>query len=117
MSAVSSCGAWNRLKTAPGVITMEMSVRDGNVVTSTWEERTDPRRYYLGATYFGAIQMTADPSGYRLQGMWVGSGRENEVNTGPWSLTPVTADTRKAFLQECNRPAADKTPDGDDVED
>ena len=47
--------------------------------------------------------------------MWVGFGRENEVNTGPWTLTRVTANTRKAALQSYNRPAADKTAEGDDA--
>jgi hypothetical protein len=102
-------------QTAPGVVTMELSVRDGNVVTGTWEERTDPGGYYRGAVYYGAIQMTADPSGHRLKGKWLGFGRESEVNDGPWSLTLVTADTRKASLQEYNRPAADKTSAGDDA--
>jgi len=103
-------------QTAPGVISMELSVRDANVVTGTWEERTDPNGYYRGSVYYGAIQMTGDPSGRRLTGKWLGFGAESEVNDGPWTLTRVTRDTRKASLQSYNRPAADKTSDGDDAE-
>ena len=52
----------------------------------------------------------------RLTGKWLGFGAESEINDGPWTLTRVTRDTRKASLQSYNRPAADKTPDGDDAE-
>jgi hypothetical protein len=72
----------------------------------TYEDSDDPRI---------AIQMTDDPSGRRLTGKWLGFGAESEINDGPWTLTRVTRDTRKASLQSYNRPAADKTPDGDDA--
>lgn len=91
--------------TADGMITMELRVRD-NVVTGTWEERTDQDGYYSGRVYFGAIQMTADPTGSRLTGRWLGFGKENEINDGPWKLSMQSADTTKTVLEKYNRPVA-----------
>lgn len=101
--------------TANGMITMEMRVK-GPVVTGSWEERTDQSGYYHGKVYFGAIQMTADPTGTRFTGKWLGFGNESEINDGPWKLSLVTADTTKASLERYNRPVVAKTSAGDDAE-
>jgi hypothetical protein len=100
--------------TANGMITMELRVK-GSVVTGAWEERTDQSGYYKGKVYFGAIQMTADPTGTRLTGQWLGFGNENEINNGPWKLSWLTADTSKASLEQYNRRVVAKTPAGDDA--
>jgi transcriptional regulator with XRE-family HTH domain len=100
--------------TANGMITMELRVK-GSVVTGNWEERTDQGGYYQGKVYFGAIQMTADPTGTRLTGKWLGFGNENEINDGPWKLSFLAADTGRASLERYNRPVVAKTPAGDDA--
>ena len=63
-----------------------------------------PGGYYKGSTYLGAIQMLLEPTGHRMTGKWAGFGRDFEVNTGPWSLELVTADTSPKAQAEYNRP-------------
>ncbi len=87
---------------ADGELTMDLSI-DGNVVTGTWTEVTSKGGYYKGGRYHGAVQMLADPTGRRLVGMWVGFGREMDVNTGPWTLTFQDASTAMKTLEEYNR--------------
>jgi hypothetical protein len=93
--------------TAQGRIMMDLTV-SGLVLTGTWTEETDPGGYYRGATYHGAIQLTAGPSETRLTGAWVGFGKGGEVNTGPWTLDLVSADTSKAAMEKYNRPIAEE---------
>jgi hypothetical protein len=76
---------------------------DRHIVTGTWTEETAKDGYYRGAVYHGAIQMLVEPTGRRMQGQWVGFGKEFDVNTGPWELVFQTADTSKAALAEYNR--------------
>jgi hypothetical protein len=71
---------------------IDMTV-NGQVLTGTWTERTDPDGYYHGAVYHGAIQMLAEPTGRKMAGKWVGFGHNFELNTGPWTLELVSADT------------------------
>jgi len=54
--------------------------------------------------YHGAIQLLLEPSGRRMAGKWVGFGRDWDVNTGPWSLELVTADTGTEAMQRYDRP-------------
>ena len=82
---------------------MDLTV-DGNVLTGTWAEQTDPNSYYRGARYHGSIQMLAEPTGRRLTGKWVGFGKNMDINTGPWELVFQDASTNKATLQRYNRP-------------
>ena len=85
---------------------MDLTV-DGNVVTGTWVEQTEPGGYYRGARYHGAIQMLAEPTGRRMVGKWVGFGKEMDVNTGPWELVFQDASTTKATLDRYNQPPPD----------
>lgn len=87
---------------ADSSLTMDMTV-DGNVITGTWVEQTDPASYYRGARYHGAIQMLAEPTGRRITGKWVGFGRAMDINTGPWELVFQDASTNKATLDRYNR--------------
>lgn len=91
--------------TAQGRVMMDLTA-SGAVLTGTWTEETDQGGYYRGSTYHGAIQLTAGPSGTRLTGKWVGFGKDGEVNTGPWSLDLVSADTSRAAMENYNRPVA-----------
>ncbi|MDI6098071.1 XRE family transcriptional regulator [Actinoplanes sp. NEAU-A12] len=79
------------------LLTMDLVV-DGNVITGTWVEETDPTGYYRGGRYHGAIQLLAEPTGRRLTGKWVGFGKEMDINTGPWELSFLDASTSKATL-------------------
>jgi hypothetical protein len=91
---------WCRL--AGGVI-MDLT-QNGAVVTGTWSERTNPKGYYQGSVYHGAIQFLADPTGHRLRGQWVGYGRDFDLNTGPWTLELVSSDTSAEAMDRFNRP-------------
>lgn len=88
-------------------LTMDLEVSD-HVVTGTWTEETAPDGYYRGAVYHGAIQMLVEPTGRKMAGMWVGFGKDFEVNTGPWELVFQTADTSRQSLAEY-----DKSPQED----
>jgi hypothetical protein len=90
-------------ETAPGRILMEMTV-NGQVVTGTWTEETNPGGYYQGSVYHGAIQLLMDPTERRMEGKWVGFGRNWDLNTGPWALELVSADTSKDVIAQYNRP-------------
>lgn len=58
----------------------------GAVITGTWTERTSPQGYYKGATYHGALQLLANPTGRTLAGAWLGYGKNGAINTGAWAL-------------------------------
>jgi hypothetical protein len=85
---------------------MDLTV-SGSVLTGTWTEETDAAGYYKGSAYHGAIQFTAGPSGTRLTGAWVGFNKDGGIQTGPWTLDLVSADTSKAATERYNRPVAE----------
>jgi transcriptional regulator with XRE-family HTH domain len=91
-------------ETAAGRLLMDLT-SNGAVITGNWTEETNPGGYYQGAVYHGAIQMLIEPSGRKMTGKWVGFGRDFDLNTGPWSLELVTADTGREAQAEYNRPA------------
>jgi len=66
-------------------VIMNLNVND-NAATGTWQETTSPDGYYKGATYHGAMQMIIDPNGKSMNGVWIGSGKNNRIKTGPWSI-------------------------------
>lgn len=99
--------------TTPGRMLMDLTV-NGQAVTGTWTEETNPGGYYQGAVYHGAIQMLLEPSGRKMTGKWAGFGREFDVNTGPWSLELITHATDPETMERYNRPVEAKSPDGDD---
>lgn len=84
-------------------LSMDLKVEQ-HVATGSWKEETDPDGYYRGAVYHGAIQMLVEPTGRRMEGKWVGFGKDFEVNSGPWELVFQTADTGKESMQAYNRP-------------
>jgi hypothetical protein len=92
--------------TAQGRVTMDLTA-SGSVVTGTWQEITDASGYYSGSTYYGAIQFTVGPSGTRHTGTWVGFNKDGGIQTGPWTLDLVSADTSKAVTETYNRPVAE----------
>ena len=86
-------------------LSMDLGV-NGHVITGTWTEQTQPDGYYRGAVYTGAIQFLQE-SPARLTGKWVGFGKEDEVNTGPWSLTLVDEQVDTEAVERWNRSAAE----------
>jgi hypothetical protein len=90
-------------KTAAGRLMMDLTV-NGQVVTGTWTEETDPEGYYRGSVYSGAIQLLLAPGGTRMKGKWVGFNRDGGVSDGPWVLNLVSADTGKEAMERYNRP-------------
>jgi DNA-binding transcriptional regulator YiaG len=87
----------------PSTMSMVLTL-DGTVVTGNWSEQTERDGYYRGARYHGAIQMLADPTGRRLSGKWLGFGKEQEVNSGPWKLTFLEAGTSRAAIDRHDKP-------------
>ena len=79
---------------------------NGQVLTGTWTEETNPAGYYHGAVYHGAIQLLLEPTGRRMTGKWVGFGRDFDLNTGPWSLELVTISVTDETMTEYSRPVA-----------
>lgn len=90
-------------RTANSTLAIDLSL-DGNVITGTWTEQTDPNGYYRGGRYHGAIQMLVEPTGRRMAGKWVGFGKDMDINTGPWELVFQDASTTKATLERYNSP-------------
>lgn len=90
------------LPASASALSMGMTV-NGAVVTGTWTEETERGGYYRGAAYHGALQFLADESGHRMEGEWVGFGRDMRVNHGPWSLTLIDASLSTEVQERWNR--------------
>lgn len=84
------------LGTAPS-LTINLTV-DGNILTGTFEERTDPHGHYLGDRRWGALQLIVTPNRRYMHGKWVAWGSGERINSGPWELTWLTADTASETL-------------------
>lgn len=78
-------------KTTSGAyIIIRLSV-DDDLATGTWHETTAPEGSFKGMIYSGALQLIIDKDGQRMEGKWVGIGRDYEKNqpdiyTGKWEL-------------------------------
>jgi hypothetical protein len=66
-------------------LTLDLSV-SGALATGTWNEPTAPTGYYRGAVYHGTIQLVVSPHGRRMNGRWLGFGKNFNVNSGDWHL-------------------------------
>jgi hypothetical protein len=89
-------------ESAPSDLVMDRT-QNGAVLTGTWTERANPRGYYQGSAYHGAIQLLLEPSSRRRSGKRIGFGRDRDVNVGPWTLTLVTADTAAEAIKRYSR--------------
>src|SRR6202044_2521862 len=81
--AVVQHGARLQVRSMPGSrsrLLMDLTA-NGQVLTGTWTEETNPAGYYQGAVYHGAIPLLLEPSGRKMNGKWVGFGREFDLNT------------------------------------
>jgi transcriptional regulator with XRE-family HTH domain len=88
---------------APSRLVMDLTA-NGQVITGTWTEETNPDGYYQGAVYHGAIQLLLEPTGHRMTGKWVGFGRDFDLNTGPWTLELVSSDVGKDAISRYSKP-------------
>jgi transcriptional regulator with XRE-family HTH domain len=79
-------------------LSLDLSI-DRNIITGTWRERTGPEGFYRGATYHGAVQLLAEPTGRRISGKWVGFGKDFDVNSGPWELVFLDASTAPGTVE------------------
>jgi len=69
-------------------------VVDRSLATGNWVEDTKPEGEFKGMQYSGAIQLLISEDGQRLDGAWVGVGREKlddgsyepRIYTGKWEL-------------------------------
>lgn len=73
---------------------------DSLVATGTWREQTSARGYYKGAVYHGSLQLLIEPSRQKMRGMWLGFGRDFNVNTGQWELTRESSSTSRSAQRE-----------------
>ena len=80
---------------------------NGRVATGAWAELTQADGYYQGSLYSGALQLIENEDGGSLSGCWVGFGKEDEVNTGAWTLTLVDSDVSEAAVERWNREQQD----------
>ncbi len=106
--AVVQHGARLQVRSMPGSqsrVMMDLTA-NGQVLTGTWTEETNPAGYYHGAVYHGAIQLLLEPTGRRMTGKWVGFGRDFDLNTGPWGLELVTSSVTDETMTEYSRPVA-----------
>jgi len=81
---------------------------DGQVLTGAFEERTDPRGHYLGERRWGALQLIVTPNRRYMYGKWCAWGSGQRINTGPWELTWITADTSAESLDSYSRALPDE---------
>ena len=100
-------GAKLAVRPVPGSasqLAMDLSV-NGRVLTGTWAEQTQAGGRYRGAVYTGAIQLIEDenPDPRRFAGKWAGFGKDEETNTGPWSLTLVDEHVSEQAVALWNR--------------
>ncbi len=105
--AVVQHGTRLQVRSMPGSrsrLLMDLTA-NGQVLTGTSTEETNPVGYYQGAVYHGAIQFLLQPTGRKMTGKWVGFGRDFDLNTGPWSLELVTSDVTGEAMREYSRPA------------
>jgi transcriptional regulator with XRE-family HTH domain len=98
-------GAHLDIRSLPGQhsrVSVDLAV-NGQVATGKWAEQTSAEGYYGGALYSGAIQMHLDPTGRRLEGQWVGFGKDGRINNGPWKLSMVADKVSRETVSEWDR--------------
>lgn len=82
------------LPTADGsYMTVRLNIENG-LATGAWQESTAPEGEFQGLVYSGAMQLIISDDGKRMDGKWVGIGREKlddgtydpQIYTGKWEL-------------------------------
>jgi hypothetical protein len=65
---------------------------DGEVVGGSWQENTSPHGEFKSMIYSGLVQLLYDKEAKRMDGMWVGIGRDHKagkpaIYTGRWEIS------------------------------
>lgn len=65
---------------------------DGEVVGGSWQEHTSPHGEFQSMIYSGLVQLLYDKEAKRMDGMWVGIGRDHEADkpaiySGRWEIS------------------------------
>jgi hypothetical protein len=63
-------------------LTMDLTI-NGQVITGTWTEETNPTGYYQGSTYHGGHPAPSRPHRPPPHGQWVGFGRDSTSTPAP----------------------------------
>ena len=66
-------------------VIMNLGVHD-HLATGTWQEVTSKTGYYKGTTYHGATQLIIDSKGKSMYGKWIGSGKDERIESGPLEI-------------------------------
>lgn len=77
-------------------LTVRLNV-EHDLATGAWQETTTQESEFKGITYSGAMQLIVSDDGQRMDGKWVGIGREKlddgsyepRIYTGKWELVRV----------------------------
>lgn len=88
-------------------LSMQLSVRR-NTLTGNFDEYTDPHGHYLGDHRWGAVQLLLAASHRYAHGKWVAWGSGEKVNSGPWELIWLSADTSPDALAPYARTLPDE---------
>jgi hypothetical protein len=78
-------------------MTVSLNVEEG-LATGAWQESTAPLGEFQGIVYSGAMQLIISDDNSRMDGKWVGIGREElddgsyepRIYTGKWELVRVS---------------------------
>lgn len=84
-------------------MTIKLHIED-DLITGSWWENTAPEKEFEGMIYSGAMQLIASEDGKRMDGKWVGNGREKledgsyeqRIYTGKWELVHADDETAHA---------------------
>lgn len=79
-----------------------------DILTGVFEEHTDTSGHYLGDVRWGAVQLIMAPSRRYMNGKWVAWGSGQVVNSGPWELIWLTADTADEVVARHSQPLPDE---------
>ena len=96
-------GAFLNVRSLPGQhsrLALDLSV-NGKMIRGTWAEHTSEGGYYRGSLYDGAIMLELNGANTRMQGRWLGFGRNpGEINDGPWQFSLVDAGVDRATREK-----------------
>lgn len=85
------------MESLPNNIKAHMTINltlDGSLATGNWYENTSPHGEFEGMVYSGAVQLIVGEDGSRMEGQWVGIGRDlqddgsykPQIYNGKWLL-------------------------------
>lgn len=73
-------------ETSKSYLIIRLSV-ENDIATGSWQEQTEADGHYKGVVYYGALQLAVSGDHQKMNGKWVGFGKDMDINVGPWELT------------------------------